>query len=81
MKTYQGKRNFVLILIGVWFILFALQGAGVLGASIQPHILGLPFSVAYLTFMGIWGVANTCIAVKLLSPYFFQKVDELARED
>ncbi|WP_321368945.1 hypothetical protein [uncultured Desulfuromusa sp.] len=81
MNTYRRKRNLMFALILVWLIMFSLQGAGILGATVEPIILGVPFSVTYMLVMGIWGVLNTLLSVKLLSPYFDLKVENLIRED
>ncbi len=73
MSTYKRKRLVIGILILGWMVFFSFQGLGILGSSINPRILGMPFSVFYLVCMGIWGVLNAYLTVKLLSPEFYEK--------
>jgi hypothetical protein len=79
MEEYRKKRNLVVTLVIVWFVLFLLQGAGIFGASVNPVIMGLPFSIVYLLIMGIWGVVNAVLAVKLLSPFFYKKAEAVLK--
>ncbi len=81
MNGYAKKRNLVVACICAWLICFSLQGAGVLGVSPKPLIFGIPSSVCYLLLMGIWGVANAIVSVKLLAPYFYEKAEAVMNQE
>jgi len=78
MDNYSYKRNKTLVFVSiiVWFIMSALQGAGILGNTIEPKVGSFPFSIFYLFCMGIWGVINAVLLVKIFSPSFFKKIEE-----
>ena len=80
MSSYKKKRLLVTVLILCWMVLFSLQGLGILGVTIKPKIIGMPFSVFYLVCMGIWGVLNAYLSVKLLSPAFYKKASRVIEQ-
>ncbi len=73
----NGKRVLAIILILVWFVFAILQGLGVLGTSIHPFIGPIPFSFFYLLIIGLWGVINAIIVVKVFSQDFYRKAEEI----
>lgn len=79
--TYQSKKILLFSISALWFILFSLQGFGVLGSTIEPMIWKLPFSVFYTLTMGVWGVLMVIISVKVLGQEFYKKAESALEED
>lgn len=79
--SYYQKRIVLFSITLLWFVLFSLQGFGVLGSSIEPIICGLPFSVFYTLSMGVWGVLMVIVSVKLLSSEFYEKAEAVLKEE
>ncbi|MCD6363632.1 MAG: hypothetical protein J7M13_06505 [Synergistetes bacterium] len=79
----ENRKNMKKSVIGIlvlWFILFSLQGAGVIGNSITPYVGPFPFSIFFMLCMGVWGVVNAIIVVKVFSPPFYKKAFKLLEE-
>ncbi len=75
------KESYVVVLSTLlWFIAFALQGAGIVAADPRIFIGGIPLPLLYLLIMGVWGVINSLLAYYLWAPRFYKRAYEILEE-
>ncbi len=79
-KGASPTGKVIILSTTAWFILFALQGAKVLGATVEPILGGIPFSLFYTFCMGIWGVINSFIIYKFWAPGFYERAEKVIAE-
>ena len=77
------RRETLVIIVStaLWFIAFALYGAGVVAANPKAFIGGIPVSFLYLLVMGLWGVANSLLTYYLWAPRFYKRAYEILGEE
>lgn len=78
----MDNRVLVIIISTVlWFIAFALFGAGLIANDPNVFIAGVPIPLLYMLIMGVWGVANSLLAYFIWAPKFYERAYKLLEEE
>ena len=77
----NNRALIVIISTILWFIAFALQGAGLVANDPHVFVGGIPLPLLYMLIMGVWGVANSLLAYFIWAPGFYERAYKLLEEE